>query len=191
MVETAVIIPVLGYMLFGIFEFGLLMFSVGESRWSAAEGARVVSEQGILVQKCSAVAGCSRLDSGIYTPGTDCNADCQALSVINLGPLGTTSIATVDEIDITKLYVDPADKVLKIDLRSPCQCMNSYTLKGVAITNGVAAYPATTRNVTLGSADYVELTIKYHYAWRTPMFQQFGTPNQQATYDVKLEPQRF
>ena len=179
------VVPVFIFLLFAVFEFGLLMFTLGESRWSAAEGARVVSEQGILAPNCTVVVGCNRLDAPTYA-GKLCDADCQALSTINLGPLGTTSIATVDEIDITKLRLVGGS--LTPDTVAPCICTNAYELNGKKIS---ISYPTSGRNVTLAAADYAQVVIKFHYNWKTGLFAQFKPPTLTATYDVKLEPQRF
>jgi hypothetical protein len=191
MVETVLVFPVFAFIMFGVFEFAMLMFTLGESRWSAAEGARVISEQGVLAPNCTAVSGCDRLVASYA--GLPCDADCQALSLINIGPLRTTSIASVDEIDITKLKLVAGN--LSTDDVSPCvpKCMNSYKLDGTPIVKSPAnkQYLAANRGVTLGAADYVEVVIKFHYNWKTGIFAQFPVPFLQATYDVRLEPQRF
>lgn len=196
MVELTLVFPFLLFVLFGVFEFGLMMYSMGSSRWAAAEGARVVSEIGSQRQKCSLVAGCVST-YGISNTNNPCDADCQAISTINLGPLGVTSIAAIDEIDIQKLTVSSSG-ALSPDTATPCPCENRYALNGAAISSTYPSDDCKTvpagsacRNVTLGQADYVSVRIKFHYPWKTGIFTRFPVPNMTATYDVRLEPQRF
>ena len=184
MIEFTLVLPFLFFLLFGVFEFSLMMFSMGSARYAAADGARVVSEQGTVVQACSAVAGCSRLKPALYA-GKDCDADCQALSAVNLGPLGTTSIATVDEIEVARLNLSGGSLTPAL---CPGPCSNAYMLDG---TPTRTAYPAASRAVTLGTADYVAVTIRFHYDWKTGIFKGFRVPALAATYDIRLEPQRF
>jgi hypothetical protein len=202
MIEFTLALPFLFFVLFGVLEFGLLMFSLGTTRWSAVEGARVVSEQGTLTQTCGQVPGCVGLANG---PGASnpCNADCQAVSFISVGPLGSTSIATIDEIDVTRLKVttsgSPATSTLShakqladgtwCSLSHAGDCVNKYKLDFSAI--GTPSYDPTKRNVQLGQTDYVEVLIKFHYQWKTGLFNQFPIPNLQAGVDIRLEPQGF
>lgn len=192
MVEFAMIAPVLFFLLFGVFEFGLMMFSLGSARYASADAGRVVSEIGQLTKQCQNVPGCGNLASP-GTPTADCDADCQALSAINLGPLGTTSIATVDEIDVAKLQVNANGSLScqgSTTLQPPCaNNVNKYQLNGTAI--GVKSYPSGTRDVTQGEADNAAVTVKFRYLWKSGIFRQFAVPNLQATYFIKLEPQRF
>ncbi|MEA2647377.1 MAG: hypothetical protein QOE92_2460 [Chloroflexota bacterium] len=190
MVEFALIFPVVIFAVFGIVEFSLMMFSVGSSRWAAAEGGRIVSEQGIQSRKCSDVAGCVRLGRA---PASACDADCQAISTINITPIGTTSFAAVDEIDVQKLAV-ASNGALSNDISGACSpngCINKYTLGGGNIAGWTNNYPPGTRGVTLGSADYVSVTIRYHYPWKTGLMTRFPVPNLVATYAIRLEPQKF
>jgi hypothetical protein len=198
MIEFTLALPFLFFVLFGVFEFGLMMFSLGTSRWSAVEGARVVSEQGTLTQTCSQVPGCVGLAGG---PGAAnaCNADCQAVSFINTGPLGSTSIATIDEIDVTRLKVttsgSPATSTLtpatKLADGTDCSgtCVNRYKLDFSPL--GTPHYSPSKRDVQLGQTDYVQVLIKFHYQWKTGIFNQFPTPTLQAGVDIRLEPQGF
>jgi hypothetical protein len=188
MIEFTLALPLLLFVLFGVFEFGLMMYSLGSARFASADAARVISEQGTLVIKpCSSVPGCSALDRTAWPLAGDCDADCQALSAINLGPLGTTSIATVDEIDITQLRPDgTADTTCG---GAPCH-LNRYTLEGRSIGSG--SYPPTTRGVTLGSTDYAAVTITFRYQWKTGIFSSaFPVVSLSSSFNVKLEPQRF
>lgn len=189
MVEFTLVLPFLFFVLFGVFEFGLMMFSLGSARWTVAEAARIVSEQGIQTQTCSGVPGCVGIAGG---PGAanGCNADCQAISAMRQGPLGTTSIATVDEVDITKLKVQANGSFINDTSCGGTTCQNTY--KNISLVSaGAAKYDPLTRNVQLGNTDYVSVTIKFRYIWKTGIFAQFPVPNLQATYAVRLEPQRF
>jgi hypothetical protein len=188
MIEFTLALPFLMFVLFGVFEFGLMMYSLGSSRFASADAARVISEQGALViNPCSSVPACSSLDRTTWPLAGDCDADCQALSAINRGPLGTTSIATIDEIDVVQLQPDgTADTGCA---GGPCN-VNRYALDGQRI--GSASYPAATRGVTLGSTDYAAVTIKFRYRWKTGIFSSaFPVVSLSSTFNIKLEPQRF
>jgi hypothetical protein len=117
--------------------------------------------------------------------------------------LGSTSIATIDEIDVTRLKVttsgSPATSTLShakqladgtwCSLSHAGDCVNKYKLDFSAI--GTPSYDPTKRNVQLGQTDYVEVLIKFHYQWKTGLFNQFPIPNLQAGVDIRLEPQGF
>jgi hypothetical protein len=198
MIEFTLVLPFFFFVLFGVFEFGLLMFSLGTSRWSAVEGARVVSEQGTLTQTCSSVPGCAGLANGPGAPNA-CNADCQAISYINVGPLGSTSIATIDEIDITRLKVTTSGSPPTSSLTpatsladgTSCSgtCVNKYKLDFSAI--GTPRYDPSKRDVQLGQTDYAQVLVKFHYQWKSGIFNQFPVPNLSAGVDIRLEPQGF
>jgi hypothetical protein len=193
MIEFTLVLPFLLFVLFGVFEFGLMMFSLGASRFASADAARVVSEQGTLViNPCSSVPGCSSLDRPTWPLSGDCDADCQALSAINLGPLGTTSIATIDEIDVARLTVNGSAVDTSLADGTSCSgpCVNKYTLDGRRI--GSAKYSPTSRGVTLGTTDYAAITVKFRYKWKTGIFSSaFPVVGLSSTFNVKLEPQKF
>ena len=200
MIEFTLALPFLFFVIFGVFEFGLLMFSLGTSRWSAVEGGRVVSEQGNLTQICIQVPGCAGLANGPKPVDTAaCNADCQAVSFVNNGPLGSTSIATIDEIDITRQQVTTSGSPLTSSFSdattladgSSCSgtCVNRYLLDFTTV--GTPHYDPSKRDVQLGQTDYAKVLIKFHYQWKSGIFNQFPVPSLQAGVVVRLEPQGF
>src|SRR3981081_1476843 len=77
LVEFAAAVPVLFFVLFGVLEGSLAMFTINSARFAAGEAARQLAES-----------------------GTDSSADSSALLQIRTGPLGATALATVTEIDI-------------------------------------------------------------------------------------------
>ncbi|HEV3234707.1 MAG TPA: TadE family protein [Candidatus Dormibacteraeota bacterium] len=193
MTEFALVIPVLMLTLFAIFEAALIMFSVGSARYASADGARIISEQGIAAQTCSKVPGCIKVYN---SPNKSCDADCQAISAINLGPLGTTTIASVDEIDVQK-QMTACDGTIKPDdgtggcsgPSNGCPCVNKFHLDGTSA--GTTSYPAGTRNVILGQSDLAAVTVKFHYVWKTGFFMKNPFPVIATAYIVRLEPQKF
>ena len=101
MIEFTLVLPFLLFVLFGVFEFGLMMFSLGASRFASADAARVVSEQGTLViNPCTSVPGCSSLDRPTWPLSGDCDADCQARVAVAESSLMTSSFARILEIDV-------------------------------------------------------------------------------------------
>jgi hypothetical protein len=72
-----------------------------------------------------------------------------------------------------------------------CPCQNKYTLAGGAVAGWTNNYAPTNRGVTLGKADLIAVTVKFHYVWKTGFFSRTPIPNLSATYRVTLEPQKF
>src|SRR3979411_357155 len=80
MTEFAIVAPILFFLLLGIFESGLLLFVVGTARFGAGEMARQESESGNAINAASA-----------------------SLDVLRRTAIGTTTLATVNEVDIYHL----------------------------------------------------------------------------------------
>src|SRR5437868_7042468 len=122
MTEFAIVAPILFFLLFGIVESGLLLFTVGSARFGAGEVARQESESGNAV-----------------------NADAVSIQVLQRTAIGTTSIAQVTEIDIYRL-IEQGNGTLLVDALH----YNRYRLNGTPI--GAVTWPSSTRNVTNGQS---------------------------------------
>lgn len=161
MTEFAIVAPILFFFLLGIFESGLLLFVVGTARFGAGEMARQESESGNAV-----------------------NADLTALGVLQRTAIGTTTLAQVNEIDVYHL-IEQANGTLTADAAH----YNRYQLDGTPI--GAITWPSTSRDVTNGQSDFLGVTLKYQYNWKTGVFLA-GAPLQlQQTYEIRLEPQTY
>jgi hypothetical protein len=195
MVEFTLVAPIVFFTMFGIFEFGLIMFDLGSVRFAAEEAAKVEAQAGNTTTKCASLPGCAAIYSG--APGNpDCDADCQAIVTINNTAVGRTSLLQVDEIDVEQLSNDG-----KFQPLSPRK-YNAYNLKGLACSSPCtpsSTYPTSTRDTTLnpsstgitGPPDYISVTIKFTYQWITGIFKQFPTPSFNISFFVRLEPQKF
>ncbi len=179
--------PIAFFTMFAVLEFGLMMFDLGSTRFAAEEGAKVEAQAGNKVVKCTDLPGCQTIFPG--GPGNpNCDADCQAIVTINNTALGTTKLEQVNEIDIEKLSSDG-----KFQPLSP-RVYNAFNLNGQLCSSGCSPhsnYPSSTRDTTLGTADYLAVTIVFTYNWETGLFNQFAKPKFTVNYDVRLEPQRF
>lgn len=158
--EFAFVAPIALFLLFAILEGGLLLFTIGTSRFAAGQGAIQDAEL-----------------------GNATNADTQAIQVIRTGPLGSTSLATVSEIDIYRLQ-EQSNGQLTVDATA----YNRYRLDGSAIS--VTWQPAV-RNVRQGVSDFLGVTISYQYQWASGRL--LGAPSMQLsqTFHVRLEPQSY
>jgi Flp pilus assembly protein TadG len=159
--EFAIVAPILFFLLLGIVESGLMLFVVGTARWSASEVARQESESGNAV-----------------------NADQVSLQSLQKSAIGTTTLAQVNEVDIYRLIAQPNGS-LTVDNSK----INRYQLDGTPI--GAIAWPPATRNVRNGQSDFLGVTIKYQYNWKTGVFLM-GAPLQlQQVFTIRLEPQTY
>lgn len=161
MVEFAIVAPILFFLLLGIVESGLLLFVVGSARWGASEVARQESES-----------------------GNAANADQVSLQVLQRSAMGTTSLAQVNEVDIYRL-VEQGNGTLLID---PAH-FNRYQLDGASI--GVIVWPPAMRNVRNGQSDFLGITVKYQYNWKTGIFLASSPLQLQQLYEIRLEPQTY
>ena len=169
MTEFALITPVLLILLLGIFDAGLLMFSVGTASQGVGEGARVGAEA-----------------------GNASNADSQIVSAIKATALGTTSLVNVTEVDIYHLLQNGGTGALTVD-STGCGgtpgCFNEYDLNGNPLIP--VRWASTGRNVTYGQMDFLGVTVKYTYAWKSGILLSTNPLNLSATYYVRLEPQSY
>jgi Flp pilus assembly protein TadG len=161
MVEFAIVAPILFFLLLGIVESGMLLFVVGSARFGASEIARQESES-----------------------GNAANADQVSLLVLARTAIGTTSLAGVTEVDIYHL-TEQANGTLTVDALK----YNRYQLDGTPI--GSVNWPSSSRNVSNGSSDFLGVTLKYQYKWKTGVFLAPNALNLQQTFEIRLEPQTY
>jgi Flp pilus assembly protein TadG len=160
LVEFALVSPILLFMFFGVLEGSLLVFTMGTYRYSAAQGASQDAEL-----------------------GNASNADTQAVQSIQSGPVGQTSLATVQHIDVYRL-VQQGNGQFTVDTTK----INSYNLNGTAIT---VTWPPSARNVRNGSSDFLGLTIYYQYQWKSGTLLRSSPLNLTQTFYVRIEPQSY
>jgi hypothetical protein len=206
MVDFAIVLPLLFFLLFGVLEFGFMMFSIGTARYAAGEGARRVAQVGASTELCSSVPLCPEL----YPSNIDCDADCHVISSINNTALGTTGFATVRFIAVTKLVQTSQGQLVPEGCAAPgpgCSPahVNYYTLKGTPCALGgpsgctpslsgvpvAGTYPTNSRNDIFGQSDFIEVTIDYRYNWLSGLFNQIPKPALTASFDLRIEPQRY
>lgn len=161
MTEFAIVAPILFFMLLGVVESSLLLFVVGSARFGAGEVARQESESGNAL-----------------------NADSISLQTLQRTAIGTTSLADVTEVDIFRL-IEQGNGSLTVDASR----YNRYQLDGTPI--GSITWPSTSRNVTNGSSDFLGVTLKYRYRWKTGIFIAPSALNLSQTFDIRLEPQTY
>ncbi|HKW69844.1 MAG TPA: TadE family protein [Candidatus Dormibacteraeota bacterium] len=161
MTEFAIVAPILFFLLFGIFEGGLLLFVIGSARFGAGEVARQESES-----------------------GNAANADLVSIQSLQKTAIGTTSLAQVTEIDIYRL-IEQGNGSLTVDAAH----YNRYRLDGTPI--GAITWPSSTRNVVNGQSDFLGVTLQYRYQWKTGIFLAPSAVNLSQTFEIRLEPQSY
>jgi Flp pilus assembly protein TadG len=167
--EFALCAPIALIMLLGIIEGGFLMFGVGTAAFATGEAARVGAEA-----------------------GNQANADQQMVNTVIGTGLGQNGVVQVNEIDIYHLLEDPNTGALSLDTTG-CNggtCLNKYDLSGNALLNP-EPWQAPTRDVTNGSSDFLGVTIKYQYNWKSGSLIAASPLNLTAKYYVRLEPQTY
>ena len=167
--EFALCAPIALIMLLGIVEAGFLMFGVGTSAYATGEAARVGAEA-----------------------GNAANADMQVIATIDGTGLGQNGIVQVTEIDIYRLIEDPNTGALTVDTTG-CGgggCVNKYDLFGTPLLTP-EPWSASLRDVTNGTSDFMGVTIKYQYAWKSGALIASGPLVLSAKYYVRLEPQTY
>ena len=161
LVEFTIVAPLLFFFLLGVLESGLLLFVVGTARFGAGEVARQESES-----------------------GNAANADQVSIAALRGTAIGTTTLATINEIDVYHL-TEQSNGSLTVD---PAH-YNKYRLDGSAI--GPISWPPATRNVVNGQSDFLGLTISYQYNWKTGVFLASSPLKLQQTFEIRLEPQTY
>ena len=167
--EFALCAPIALIMLLGIVEAGFLMFGVGTSAYATGEAARVGAEA-----------------------GNAANADMQVIATIDGTGLGQNGIVQVTEVDIYRLIEDPNTGALTVDTTG-CGgggCINKYDLFGTPLLTP-EPWSASLRDVTNGTSDFMGVTIKYQYAWKSGALIASGPLLLSAKYYVRLEPQTY
>ena len=167
--EFSLCAPIALVMLLGIVEAGFLMFGVGTAAYATGEGARVGSEV-----------------------GNAATADMQVVGTIDATGLGQNGVVQVTEIDIYRLIEDPNTGQLSVDTTG-CGgggCVNKYDLFGAPLVNP-EPWPSSQRDVTNGSSDFIGVTIKYQYRWKSGALIASGPLNLTSKYYVRLEPQTY
>jgi Flp pilus assembly protein TadG len=160
--EFALVAPVLLFLLFGIIESSLVVFVVGSGRFAAGEASRQAAQS-----------------------GNQPNADTMAVQVIRNGALGTTSLASVTEVDIYRLVQQPGGQ-LTVDSTK----YNRYRLDGTPITSPVP-WPPASRNVRYGQTDFLGVMVNFQYFWRTGKLLSAAPLQLSQPSYVQLEPQAY
>jgi hypothetical protein len=193
MVEFALIAPTFFLMVFGIVEFGLLMFNVASSRYASGEAARIESYAGNTSQICSAVKGCTGSEfEPAAVPLGQCDADCQAIGAINSSPVGTTSLEKV-------LWVEIRQCPNAVCPNAPGSGLGTYNIRAgndTCLGTDMAhcnTYPSTIRSTSANTPDYLEVTLHYQYDWKTGLLKAIHNAPVvlDASYLVRIEPQKF
>ncbi|HEV2036630.1 MAG TPA: TadE/TadG family type IV pilus assembly protein [Candidatus Dormibacteraeota bacterium] len=176
MVEFAIVAPVLFFLLLGVFESGLLLFVVGTARFSSGDAARQESES-----------------------GNAANADQVSIAVIRNGAMGTTTLATIRQIDIFKLNEDfftgaltPACNAGVTSPPAPCAgTYNTYKLDGTTTDGGPVRWLPASRSVKNRATDFLGVRIWYQYNWKTGVFLASSPVQLNMEFDIRLEPQTY
>src|SRR6202165_4158415 len=167
--EFALCAPIALIMLLGIVQAGFLMFGVGTSAYATGEAARVGAEA-----------------------GSAANADMEVIGAIDGTGLGQNGIVQVTEIDIYRLIEQPNTGALTVDTNG-CGgggCINKYDLFGTPLVTPEPWSPGL-RDVSNGSSDFMGVTIKYQYAWKSGALIASGPLLLSAKYYVRVEPQTY
>ena len=213
MVEFALVAPLFFFMVFGIIEFGIMMFDVTTTRFAAGEAARVEAQVGQGSKPCTAVEGCPTIYNGANAR-TTCEADCQAIVAAHATALGGIKLEQINYVDVQQITActgtgTPISSCASSGTFVPtsstsCERYNwdgsrytgsagSCPADANPVTCPVASgYPAACRNVRAGQMDYLQVNINFTYNWITGMFQAIARPpTLESKFIVRLEPQRF
>jgi hypothetical protein len=197
MVEFALIAPTFFLMIFGIVEFGILMFNVASSRYATGEAARIESYVGNTSLPCAQVKGCGNL-GGLQViealqPAGTCDADCQAIVAINNSPVGTTSLEKV-------LWVEIRQCPNAVCPNAPGSGLGTYVIRtagdtclGTDMAHCVTTYKPSTRSTSASTPEYLQVTLNYQYDWKTGLLKAIHNAPVvlNASYLVRIEPQKF
>lgn len=175
MVEFAIVAPILFFLLLGVFESGLLLFVVGTARFSAGDMARQESES-----------------------GNAANADQVSIALIRNGAMGTTTLATIRQIDVFKLNEDvvtgaltPSCNAAATSPPPPCSTYNTYNLDGTTRLGGPPPWNPSTRSVKNRATDFLGVRLWYQYNWKTGVFLSAQPVQLNMEFDIRLEPQTY
>jgi hypothetical protein len=170
MSEFALVAPVLVFMIMATLEVGLLTFSISTARFAAEAAGRLGSQLGNSYQSPTV------------------NADQSMVTSIRQSALGTTTLASIDGIDIEWLDYTATPGPSFGPHQPGCPCVNSYNLDG-SMQSGIG-WPIATRNVTTNS-DFMRITIRYRYMWKSGSFLSPQPLVLSTAYIVRLEAQQW
>jgi Flp pilus assembly protein TadG len=146
MVEFALVAPVFFAALFGALDGGLLMFSAGAVNHAAGEGMITIAQE-----------------------GTSSTADTAAVTAMMSGGIAATGFATLDEVDIYLIHIDPTSGVVTQDTNScgGLACVDRYGWDASSNTVTVINAPwlPGARNTASASLTNIGLTVKCHYSY--------------------------
>lgn len=164
MVEFALVLPILMFLLFGVLEGGLYVFVLGTARYGAEEVARQESQ--------SANAA---------------NADSVAIAALAKTAAGTTKLGQVVEVDIYRM-TQASNGTLIVDNSH----YNRYKIDGSCL-NACSSntWPSTTRNVIDQQSDFLGVTLVMKYNWLSG--KTLGQPPIvfNTNFEIRLEPQTY
>jgi hypothetical protein len=168
MTEFAMVMPLLILLLMGVFDCGILMFGVGTADYAVGEGARVGAEA-----------------------GNAANADAQIIQTIANTALHQPFVQVL-EIDIYRLIEDPVTGQLTIDTTGcgGAGCVNKYDAAGSPLLSP-EPWASSLRDVTNGSSDFLGVTIRYQYNWKSGSLLSVAPLRISSTYSVRIEPQAY
>jgi Flp pilus assembly protein TadG len=171
MAEFGLMLPLLLIVLVGAVEAGFLFFGVGTARYAAGEGGRVAAEK-----------------------GNAADADSQAIQSIRSTALGQTTMVQVQEVDVYRMIQDAQGRLNRDTTGCAGQpCLNRYDLSGTLlnpVSPGTSApWPSVTRDVSASSGDFLGITVKYQYAWKSGSLLATPPLQLEATSYVRMEPQ--
>jgi hypothetical protein len=162
LVEFALVAPVLFLLLFGVIEFGLLVFAVTSAQFAALQGARAASEFS-------------------WNQG----ADSQVIDAVRQTPLGTTTIVSVDEIDVFKVDQQPDGS-----LQPNPTLVDRYDGAGTPLA--APGWPPSARSMSVSHPDVVGVRVSYTYSWKFGLFADLFPPlSRTAAYWVRIEPSSY
>ena len=198
MLEFALAAPVFFLLLFGVVEFGLLLFDNATTRYAASEAARVEAQVGNQATTCNKFTGCVEL-YGTAKKDMPCDADCQAIIAVHKTALGGFTLEHVNYIEIQQIQTSGSGSFGSF---TPVRCQR-YNFDGSlyppptplpapAPAGGCSNYAGSGRGVTTGQMDYIQVNINFTYNWLTAMLRATApSPVLDSKFVVRLEPQLF
>lgn len=143
MVESALILPVVMFIIFAIIEGSLMVAGISSASYWTNRAAQGVADAGV-----DPVRG-----------------DAAAIAAVHKSLLATTQLFVVDEIDIVEAGPDgqPAGGTTRF--------MDRYDLNGTPLplpppSGGVSSQPWVRRDASPANAQYAAVVVKYHYRYR-------------------------
>ena len=112
-------------------------------------------------------------------------AESQVIAAVKNTPVETTSVATVQEVDIFKVDQQPNGSL------SPDPALiDRYDAYGNALAT--PAWPPSARSVSASRPDIVGVNVTYTYTWKFGLFSNvFPALSRTATYWIRIEPSSY